>query len=235
MADDDDDLYDDDDENLLGEEDGDSEAAGGPGSGGDDDDENSIGISRRNIREWLTRRRGWVLIFGLAIAQGVFALLMLFLRSEAKPVAEIQMQHMRDLAVDMLGHEVKIGQVYQLLPMRGGKRMTVGLDIVLVLGQLPEEQIEGAPRPNDQEMAMFIQAIQDMEPRIRSRVNSLLQKIPAEDYGGVEVYKVIKDNIKNSVNDSLDGLDFGKGLRKGIGKRRVTDVLLPMFVRQMMR
>lgn len=233
MSADDDDLYDDDDANQLGgDDDGDGDFSADAGHGHDDG--NSIGISRRSIAEWLNRRRGVVLIAGLAIAQAFFWLITLYMRSEAKPVAEISVQTMRELAVDMLGHEVKIGQVYQLIPMRGGKRMTVGLDIVLVLGQLPEEQIEGAPRPTPENFAAFVQAVQDMEPRIRSQVNLILQKIPPQDYGSVEVYKSIKEEVKNYINDSLEGLDFGKSLHKDIGKRRVTEVLLPMFVRQMM-
>ena len=214
---------DDDMDGLLGE--------AGPDAA-DDSGGGSFGISRSTIRDWLNSRRGWILIFGLAIAQGLFATIMIFLRSEARPVDEEQYRRIQDLAVEMLGHEVKIGQVYQLLPMRGGKRMTVGMDIVLVLGQLPEERIEGAERPNAQEFEMFVGAIRDLEPEIRSRVNIVLQKIPPEEYGSVEVYKTIKDEIRDFVNDTLDGVDFGKGLRQGIGKRRVTDVLLPMFVRQ---
>jgi hypothetical protein len=213
----------------------------GDGDGLDDlsdadlgDDGNSIGLSLKSVREWLTTRRGWVLIFGLMVAQGVFALIMLYLRSEAKPMAEVQYRSVRDLAVDMLGQEVKIGQIYQVLPMRGGRRMTVGLDISLILGQLPEEQVEGAPRPNAEEFAFFMAAIQAMEPGIRSRVNIMLQRIPSDAYGTTDVYRMIKDDVREYVNDTLDGLDFGEGLRQGIGKRRVTDVLLPMFVRQMM-
>lgn len=228
MADFDDDLDYGDDEPALGEE-------GVPDiEPVNADDGNSTGITRINIREWLNRRRGWLLILGLAVAQAVFATIVIYLRSEAKPVAEIRAAAIRDLAIDMLGHEVKIGQIYQLLPMRGGKRMTVGLDIVLILGQLPEERVEGAPRPSPEEFELFMQTIRDMEPRIRSRVNQILQQIPVDDYGTVDVHKRIKDNIKDYVNDSLDGLNFGKGLRPGIGKRRVTDVLLPMLIRQML-
>ena len=224
------------DEDDFSEESGEDGAFGDEDGGSDGDGENghSLGISRKSVREWLTARRGWVLIVGLAIAQAVFGVIMIYLRSEARPVAEIHTAAIRDLAVDMLGYEVKINQIYQLVPMRGGKRMTVGLDIVLVLGQLPEERVEGAPRPNDEEFALFVATINSMEPSIRSMVNTLLQKIPPEDYGSVEVYKVIKNDVRNYVNNTLDRLDFGKGLRPGIGKRRVTDVFLPMFVRQYM-
>lgn len=204
------------------------------GDGGGDDGGNSLGISVKSIKEWMSARRGWVLIIGLAVAQGVFAVIMLFLRSEAKPISEVQYASIRDLAVEMLGYEVKVGQIYQLIPMRGGKRMTIGLDISLILGQLPEEQVEGAPRPNEAEFLLIIETIKTMEPGIRSRVNLLLQQIPADSYGTVDVYKTIKDDVRDYVNDTLDRLDFGKGLRPGINKRRVTDVLLPMFVRQMM-
>jgi hypothetical protein len=226
MADDDDDLFDDDDAGLT-PEDG---AGGGAGGGGP----GALGISKEAIFAWLTRRRGWVLIVGLAIAQGMAAGIMMYLRSEATPVAEVHTETIRDLAVDMLGYEVKIGQIYQLIPMRGGKRMTVGLDMVLLLGQLPEEQIEGAPRPDADEQALFIAAIQAMEPGIRSRVNILLQKIPARDYGSAQVLARIKEDVRGYVNDTLDGLDFGGGLRPELSKRRVTEVLLPMFIRQML-
>lgn len=209
-------------------------AGGGAPEDGGGDGPGSFGFSLKSLREWLTARRGWVLIIGLAVAQGLFAMIMLLLRSEAKPVAELHYAAIRDLAVDMLGHEVKVEQIYQLIPMRGGKRMTVGLDISLILGQLPEERVEGAPRPNDAEFALIIETIKAMEPGIRSRVNHLLQQLPPDAYGTVDAYKTIKDDVRDYVNDTLERLDFGKGLRPGIGKRRVTDVLLPMFVRQMM-
>ena len=233
MSADDDDF--DDIEDEEGSSSGDDDGLGlSDRDGGGEGQSNALGISRQALRDWLNRRRSWLLIIGLAVAQGLFALIMVFLRADAKPVGQIEMASIRDLAVDMLGHEVKIAQIYQLIPMRGGKRMTIGLDIVLILGQLPEEQVEGAPRPSDQEMAMFVQTIKDMEPQIRSRVNILLQQIPVETYGSVEVYKQIKETIRDNVNDTLESLDFGKNLGPGIGKRRVTDVLLPMFVRQMM-
>lgn len=233
MSADDDDF---DDDEL---EDGESSPEGGGEEDGlsefspvEEDDEHSIGISKQKILKWLTARRGWVLVVGLSIAQAVFGSIMYYLRSKAKPVTEISAAAIRELAIDMLGHEVKIDQIYQLVPMRGGKRMTIGLDVVLILGQLPAEQVEGAPRPNDEEFALFVATIQSMEPAIRSRVNMLLQQIPANELGTVESQKAIKRDLQNYVNDTLEGLDFGKSLRKDIGKRRVTDVLLPMFVRQ---
>lgn len=204
----------------------DAETEGGAAGGGSVMD---------SVRDWLNRKRSWILIIGVSISTAVFGSVMLSLRSEAKAVAEAEKGALRDLAVEMLGYEVKISQIYQLIPMRGGKRMTVGLDIVLVLGQLPEEQVEGADRPTPDEIQLFINVLNDMEPRIRSRVNQLLQQVPPERFGSADVLKTIKEDVKTYVNDVLDGLDFGKGLRKGIGKRRVTDVLLPMFVRQMMR
>lgn len=231
---DDDDLFDDGDEAGSGSG-ADADLSGLPGSAGDSGSAGSAtGLSRQAFKDWLNRRRGWILICGLAIAQAAFAIIMIYLRSEARPVVQTQTRAVRDLAVDMLGHEVKFNQIYQLIPLRGGKRMTIGLDISLMLGQLPEEQIEGAPNPTPEEMALFIQAIQDMEQRVRSRVNSLLQRMPREDYGAAGMYAFIKDDLKKYINDSLAGLDFGKGIRKEINKRRVTDVLLPMFVRQMM-
>jgi hypothetical protein len=58
--------------------------------------------------------------------------------------------------------------------------------------------------------------------------------VPREEYGSAGIYGFIKDDVRNYINDSLDGFNFGEGMRKEIGKRRVTEVLLPMFVRQMM-
>ena len=217
----DDDIYDDDYEEEASAE----EAAGG-GS--------PAKAEESGIRNWLSGRRGWVTIISLTLVQGVFALIMHALRSDAKPVRENQQETIRDLAIDMLGHQVEIKQIYQALPAAGGRRMTIGLDIVLVLGQLPEERVDGTLRPTPAEMEMFMTAINDMEPRIRSKVNQLLQGIPRAEYGSVEVYDTIKTNVRDYINDALDGLDFGKNLRKGIGKRRVTEVLLPMFIRQTM-
>ncbi len=227
---DDDDLYDD-DEASSGE---DGDLSGLPGADDSGGGGSASPFSRQAIKEWMNRRRGWILICGLAIAQAAFASIMIYLRSGVRPVVRMETQAIRDLAVDMLGHEVKFNQIYQLIPLRGGKKMTIGLDVSLILGQLPEERIEGAPYPTPEEMELFVQAVRDMEPRIRSRVNSLLQQMPREDYGTVDMYPFIKNDLKKYINDSLAGLDFGKGVRKEINKRRVTDILLPMFIRQMM-
>ncbi len=229
MADSDDlDLYEDDFlDDPAGE--GAEGAAAGAGARGD-----SLGISLRSIREWMTARRGGLMIAALSVAMAIASIIIIQLRSRATPVAEIRQAAVLGLATDMLGHEVKIDQIYQLLPMRGGKRMTVGLDIVLVLGQLPEERIEGAPRPNPEETALFIATIGSMEPSIRSMVNIMLQQMPSEEFGSVAAQNGIKTEVRDYVNDTLAGLDFGKGLRPEIGKRRVTDVLIPMFVTQYM-
>lgn len=230
MADDDDDFDDDEEEDALGEEvDGSADDDLG---GGDDDGSSSSGPV--TWKTWLNTKRGWMLIAILAVIQGLFAFIMIRMRSQARPVEQVTVEQVRALAIEMLGYEVKFGQIYQTLPLRGGKHMTVGLDLVLVLGQLPEEQIEGAPRPNPQEFALFTQAAKDIEDRIRSRMNIILQQIPVSEYGSTDVYRRIKDEIKTYANDVLAGLDFGKNLRPGINKRRVTDVLLPMFIRQML-
>ncbi len=213
---------------------GDGEFSGEGDGGGEDGGAAASGFSFRRIRDWMTSRRGWVMIAALAAVQAVFAVVVIHLRSEAKPIAEIRTQTIRDLATELLGYEVKVNQIYQLIPVRGGKRLTVGLDLVLVLGQLPEEQVEGAPRPNPEEMALFVETIKTMEPGVRSMVNILLQQIPADDLGSAGSYETIKSAVRKYVNDTLNGLDFGSGLRPDIGKRRVTDVLLPMFVKQYM-
>ena len=218
-----DDYFNDDEE----EEDFSSEA-GGDGAGG----EAPSGAAPSGVRNWLTAKRGWLLIIGLTIAQGLFAVIVIGFRDSATPSVAESIQEMRQLAVDILGHEVGINQIHQVIPMRGGKRFTVGLDLVLVLGQLPAERVEGAERPTPEEFEVFLAAVRDMEPRIRSQVNILLQKIPPADYSGVEVYDVIREDVMNYVNDTLAGLDFGKRVRPGIDRRRVTEVLLPMFVRQ---
>jgi|GEM_PF-3472525 hypothetical protein len=213
--------YDDEDESQAD--------ADAPDASGDSPEDRPPGF-----RNWMAGRRGWIMLVGITLAQALFATIMIMLRSNVKPMTEYEHQNIRALAVEMLGYEVAIKQIYQSLPGRGGRRMTIGLDIVLVLGQLPAEQVEGSPRPTGEEMDVFIQAIQGMEERIRSQVNFLLQKIPVADYGTTDVYKVIKDAVREYINDSLEGLNFGTLVRPGIDKRRVTEVLLPMFVRMTM-
>lgn len=216
----DDDYYGDDDSDDVGGEQG---AAAGSGS-----------VEQPSLQRWVVKYRGWLLIAGLTVVINLFAIVMMLLRTGGRKVSEISAREIQALAVDMLGHEVGVNQIYQLLPMRGGKRMTVGMDVVLVLGQLPEERVEGALRPTPEEFELFLAAVRDMEPRIRSWANGLLQRLPPEEYGSVEALETIKSELRDYVNDSLEGFNFGKGLRKGIGKRRVTEVLLPMFVRQML-
>jgi len=188
---------------------------------------------RKKWTQWLAGKTGWLVIIVIALLQGVFATVMIIMKAGEKPVQSDPKAQIQALAVEMLGREVAIKQIYQLIPGPNGRRMTIGLDIVLVLGQLPEERIEGAPRPNDAEFDDFTFAISAMESRVRSRMNFLLQRIPFDQYGSPEVYETIKNDIKDYINDELEKLDF-VNLRPGIGKRRVTDVFLPLFVRQVM-
>lgn len=204
-----------------------------------DDEAGEVGVARPagkgGLGEWLSNRRGWVLVFSLALAQGMFALIMLLMRTGSESESHTALGVIQDLAVEMLGHEVEIKEIYQYMPVRGGKRISVGMELVLVLGQLPDERVEGADKPTPAEFDAFVAAVQDMEPRIRSRMNRLLLEIPAEHYGSTELvedYNRIKSEIRDYVNDSLERLDFGKQVRRGIGKRRVTEVLIPMFLRQ---
>jgi Flagellar basal body-associated protein FliL. len=202
------------------------------GEGGEGGTEQSGAAASVGWRSWLNKKRGWILMLVLALVQSVFALVMLRLGAQAKPVATMSQEHVRDLAIEMLGHEVAFNQIYQLVPMRGGRKMTIGLDIVLVLGQLPEERVEGADRPTAEEFDAYTAALQQLEPNIRSKVNTLLQQIPPDELGDPEIYKTIKEDVKTYANDMMDSLDFGKGVRTSLGKRRVTDVLIPMFIRQ---
>lgn len=181
-------------------------------------------------RRWLEGRRGWIVIGVIALLQAVFATVMILLKGGGKPPDDGKTE-VQALAVEMLGREVAIRGINQLIAGPGGRRLTIGLDLVLVLGQLPEERIAGAPRPTAEEFEAFTQAIADMEPRIRSRMNSLLQKIAYDEYGSPEIYERIKKDIMQEANRQLEGLAFSR-VRPEIGKRRVTDVLLPMFVRQ---
>ena len=222
----DDEYYEDDEDELS------AEPEAGTDDGSVPDPARRPAGDGKTLRTWAAQNRGWLLILGLAMAQGLFGLIMLFMKSGATPMAGLPMKEVRDLAVEMLGHEVAVRQINQVVPLRGGKRMTIGLDIVFVLGQLPEEQVDGAPRPTSEDFALFVAAVGNMESRIRSRVNTLLQKIPPADLASPEIHETIKDDLRNYVNDGLEKLDFGPKLRPGIGKRRVTEVLLPMFVRQ---
>ncbi len=65
-------------------------------------------------------------------------------------------------------------------------------------------------------------------------MNSLLQRIPYEEYASPNAQEMVKADIKQYVNDELEKLNFEK-LNPAIGKRRVTDVFLPTFVRQLTR
>lgn len=199
----------------------------------DDLDSGSTKTARKKWPQWLEGKTGWLVIIVIALLQGVFATVMIMMKAGEKPVQSDPKAQIQALAVEMLGREVAIKQIYQLIPGPNGRRMTIGLDIVLVLGQLPEERIEGAPRPNDVEFDEFAFAISAMESRVRSRMNFLLQRIPFDQYGSPEVYETIKNDVKDYINDELDKLNF-VNLRPGIGKRRVTDVFLPLFVRQVM-
>ncbi|MDR1520441.1 MAG: hypothetical protein LBU23_09915 [Planctomycetota bacterium] len=203
-----------------------------PGGGGAGREGVAAEVGRPGLRNWLAGKRGWLLLIGLTLSQALFASILLALRSRANPVATIRESTVQALAVDMLGREVKIERISQVLPVRGGKKFVVFMDIALVLGQLPEERVEGAERPAPEEMDLFVAAIADMEPAIRSLAVSLIQRLPPEKYATTEAHDIITGEIKAYVNDILAGLDFGKRLRPGLGKRRVTEVFLPAFIRQ---
>lgn len=176
-------------------------------------------------------RRGWIILAVIALLQAVFASVMLSLRSVRQPLPAAQQAEIRALAIDMLGREVGISGINQVISGARRHRMTVGLDLVLVLGQLPEERIEGSPRPTDLEMETFIAAINALDPKIRSRMITMLQAVKYEEYGDPAILDRFKSEIRDYVNDELEKLDFST-VRPEIGRRRVTEALLPMFVRQ---
>ncbi|MCL2001604.1 MAG: hypothetical protein FWG74_09230 [Planctomycetes bacterium] len=189
-------------------------------------------LAKPGFRNWMSGQRGWIMIIALTVIQGLFAVILMVMRDDVKPRMIIETQAVQDFAIEMLGREVVLTDIFQSIPVRGGKRVAIGMEITLVLGQLPVERIVGAERPTDSEMERFIVAIQEMEPNIRSRLNTLLLSIPPERFGRVEVFRMIKDDIQEMVNDGLERLDFGKTVRPGIDKRRVTEVLVPLFLRQ---
>ncbi len=98
-------------------------------------------------RTWLSGRTGWIVIIIIALLQALFASIVILLKNKEKPVTSGGKTALQALAVEMLGYEVAVAGINQLISGPGGKRISIGVDLVLVLGQLPEEQIEGAPGP----------------------------------------------------------------------------------------
>ncbi|MDR3212092.1 MAG: hypothetical protein LBU79_09280 [Planctomycetota bacterium] len=187
---------------------------------------------RASWRDFLAGKTGLIVILLMATLQGTFAGIMLYFKTGDTPLAIDQTVLTEALTLDLLGSEVPVAGIYQLINGPEGKRLTVGIDLSLILGQLPEERVEGAPRPNSQEQEIFRLAVTDMEPRIRSRVNQILQRIEFDAYASPnQVFSEIREEIKNYVNDQLAALRFTM-VRPELDRRRVTEVLLPMFVRQ---
>ena len=188
------------------------------------------GKSRKNWRNWLSGRDGWVTIVVITLLLGVFASILVGLKGTARGLTLDRPPPMGSLSVDMLGHEVAVRDMYQTVFGSGGRRLEVTLDLVMVLGQLPEERVEGSPHPTLEEMEAYVQAVSSMDTRVRSRMVMLLQGIPIDEYGSSDIANRIKADIMGYVNDELEKLSFPT-VRPGLGKRRVTDVLLPSFER----
>ena len=184
------------------------------------------------FRDWLAGRRGWLILVAMTMAQAIFASIVISLRSRARPMALSSVEMVNDMAVDMLGREIMISRISQVMPIQGGRKMVVFMDLALVLGELPEERVDGAQRPTPEEMALFSEAVTNMEPGIRSRVISLVRRIPPERYATGEAHREIADDVREYANGILAGLDFGDRVRPEVGRRRVTEVLLPAFIRQ---
>ncbi|MDR1533815.1 MAG: DUF3352 domain-containing protein [Planctomycetota bacterium] len=185
------------------------------------------------LRNWLAGKRGWLILITLTLSQALFASVMIALRSRAAPSAATREELVRGLAVDMLGREVRIERIHQVVRVPGGKNLVIFMDIALVLGQLPEERIEGAERPGPEEMEIFAAAVAELAPAIRSRVNAMVRRLPPEQFATAEARRAIAEEVGNFVNDTLAGLNFGDRIRPGLGRRRVTEVLLPAFIRQL--
>lgn len=212
-----DDYFDDDEDDLGGYE-------GGEGEGPETPE--GAAASKPGFKDWINRRRGWLLVIALALAQGLFALIMMFMRADARPAGSDAIRTVEDQAIDALGHEVAFSDIYYYLPAPGGRRISLNMNLVLNLGQLPQELVEGAERPTDAEYELFISAVQQMEPRIRDRLNMLVQTTPTDELATPEANARIREDLTDYINDMLESLDFGRGMRKNIDKRRVTDIYI---------
>ena len=186
--------------------------------------------ARKHWRDWMSGRTGWVVIVVITLLLGVFASILVSLKGTARPLTMDLPPEVEGLAVDMLGHEVAVRDMYQTVFGPGGRRLEVTVDIVLVLGQLPEERVVGAPHPTPEEFEAYVFVVSAMQERVRSRMVSLLQSIPIDEFGSSDIANRIKLDIMGYVNDELEQLSFPT-VRPGLGKRRVTDVLLPNFER----
>ena len=182
-------------------------------------------------RNWLAGHRGWFILAVLTVAQGLFTTVLLFLKTEVKRSDSAVEATRRHLSPDSARLEVMVKDITQYIRIPGGKHMTIGMDLVVVLGELPEERADDVMRPNGGEMQAFAEAVTAMEPAIRDRVNAILLRVPPGEYGNTEVQDLIRKELADYVNDRLEALDFPK-LRPEIGKRRVVAVFLPQFVRQ---
>lgn len=188
------------------------------------------GKQKGNWRSALSSRSGCLVVVTILVAQAIFAVILISLKTN-KPELVPTKAEVAKLTTAMLGHEVHIPRISQIVREPTGKRISIGIDLVLVLGQLPEERLEGSPLPTEEEMLAFEEMVKAMEPRIRDRMNSFLQQIPYDEYGKSNIMQTIRDGVKNDINDALENIEF-KNVRPFISRRRVTDVFLPMFVQQ---
>ena len=183
-------------------------------------------------RQWLAGPRGKIVLGALLLIQAL-GWMMLHRLGSAERVEKPVERATAPLSLDRPDYRHEVNDVFVQVSAPGGRRLTLAVWTTLVLGLTPDESLVGAETPNDKEMQAFLAAVELMEPMVRDLTIRTILEARYEDLWQARFQDYLGQTIQDAVNDRLERLDFGDGVRTRFSRRRVTRVLFPRFVQDL--
>ena len=202
--------------------------------------------------------RGWIILIAAVVLEAVGFMVILHFQSvqgtktETPVASETAPQ---EDPTDRYGHVVKFKDMNFSVPTPGGTVAPLAMELVIRLGYSPEE-LRRKVTLSDKQWAIFEGSISAMEPLIRDRLNIHIRQQTWNQLNSVSGQEKIKEYIKEFINNELEktsltpmkkaagggggghGGGGGESSSDGgeetaeVNKRRVIEVLIPMFYLQ---
>ncbi|MFH0911900.1 MAG: flagellar basal body-associated FliL family protein [Planctomycetota bacterium] len=101
--------------------------------------------------------------------------------------------------------------------------ITLSLKMDIILGLTQGEKDNPAIHPSELEMGAFHKAVQGLDPDIRDKLQNIIDSMTLQEIQKPVGKERIKRELRDYINDRLDGLDFKEAVQKDRDKRRIID------------